>query len=60
MRENRNLNFELKINKNTFNYFDNRFMVTSKYDGNLIKSKKSYHEINYIGKKNYYWWLLSN
>ncbi|MDC0093212.1 tRNA lysidine(34) synthetase TilS [Alphaproteobacteria bacterium] len=36
IRENRNINFKIKIIKNKKYIFDGRFLLTSKYSGNLI------------------------
>ena len=38
IRENRNVNFKIEIDKNKRYIFDGRFLLTSKYSGNLIKS----------------------
>ena len=39
LREDRNLNFELKIKKNKYYLFDEKFLLISSYSGQLVKSK---------------------
>ena len=41
IREKRNLNFELNIQKNKTYIFDGRFIVNSSYEGRFVKSKNS-------------------
>ena len=41
LRENRNLNFELKINKNKYYLFDEKFLLISSFSGQLIKFKNN-------------------
>jgi hypothetical protein len=47
IRENRNIDFDIKIIENKYYIFDGRFLLTSKYSGNLIKSNiKSFDYVN--------------
>ena len=46
IRENRNINFKIEIEKNKKYIFDGRFLLSSKYSGNLINSKIK--EVDYV------------
>ena len=47
IRENRNINFKIKIEKNKKYIFDGRFLLTSQYSGNLINPKiKEFDYVN--------------
>ena len=50
IRENRNINFNMKINKNTNYLFDGRFLINSDLSGSLIPSSTS--DLNTIDKEN--------
>jgi len=49
-RENRNINFDIKIIKNKKYIFDGRFFLTSKYSGNLISSE--FHNFESVKNNN--------
>ena len=41
IRENRNIKFEKTIFKNKIDFFDNRFVILSKFDGSLVQNKEN-------------------
>ena len=46
IRENRNIKYGLEIKKNKFFFFDNRFLVLSNFNGNLISNDYNSNFIN--------------
>ena len=49
IRENRNINYGFKIQKNKILFFDNRFIILSKYKGILVSNKDHSNFINDMG-----------
>ena len=49
IRENRNIQFELEVFKNKILFFDNRFLILSKFNGILVSNKDGSNILNDFG-----------